>query len=55
MNTGIRIVIAASALLLFLSLRLLSLFKLDRALLLRIAGGSHLAAVPARAQRVERP
>ncbi len=51
MNAGLRIAIAVGALLLFLSLRLLSLLRLDRKLLLRLAGGSHAAAL----QPVERP
>ncbi len=45
MNAGFRIIIATGAVLLFLSLRLSSLFSLDRALLLRIAGGSHRASL----------
>jgi hypothetical protein len=45
MNAGIRSVIAISALLLFLSLKLLAVFKLDRLLLLYVAGGSHLASL----------
>ena len=45
MNAGLRSIIAVSALLLFLSLRLLAVFKLDRLLLLHIAGGSHLASL----------
>ena len=53
MNAGIRSVIAISALLLFLSLKLLAVFKLDRLLLLHIAGGSHLASL-APAENLER-
>jgi len=53
MNAGIRSIIAVSALLLFLSLRLLAVFKLDRLLLLHIAGGSHLASL-APAESLER-
>ncbi len=45
MNAGFRIIIATGAVLLFLSLRLSSLFRLDRVLLLRIAGGSHRASL----------
>ena len=45
MSAGIRSIIAVSAVLLFLSLRLLALFRLDRLLLLHIAGGSHLASL----------
>ena len=53
MNAGIRIVIAISAMLLFCSLRLLSLFRLDHALLLCLAGGSRVAAL-APAERLNR-
>ena len=52
MNAGLRIVIAVGALLLFLSLRVLSLVRLDRLLLLHLAGGSHRASL-AQARSIE--
>jgi hypothetical protein len=47
MNIAVRMLIAASAMLLFLGLRTLSLFRLDHALLSRLAGGSHAAPLAA--------
>ncbi len=49
MNAGIRGIIAIGAVLLFLSLKLLSLFKLDHLLLLRLTAGVQAASLePAR-------
>jgi hypothetical protein len=47
MSIGIRMFLLVAGTLLLLSLRLLSLLRLDRALLLRLAGGA-LAAPPER-------
>jgi hypothetical protein len=55
MSAGIRILVAIGALLLFLGLRVLALFRIDHALLAWLAGGSHaepeLVPVKARLRR----
>jgi hypothetical protein len=43
MNAGIRSIVVIGALLLFLSLKLLSWLRLDHRLLLRVAGGRQIA------------
>jgi len=53
MNPGIRILVAISAVALFLGLRLLALFRSDHAVLGWLAGGTQPVPVPVRADRAE--